>query len=200
GKAEWIKMVGALYGKEKTADSIFRAVETRYLMVRDSVSRRTANRPGVLLGLPFRDTWYVSPGNSYVSKLLEDAGGDYLWKDTDSETSMPKSLESVFVTAVRADYWLNTGAARSKAGILAIDARLGDLPCFRSGNIYNNDRRINRAGGNDYWESGCINPDVILLDIASILHPGLFAGHKLFYYRKITSTAPPQSSHEGAGS
>jgi iron complex transport system substrate-binding protein len=185
GKAEWIRMVGALYRKDMLADSIFRSVRKRYHDVADSVSRLTQKKPFVLLGLPYRDTWYVSPGNSYVSKLIEDGGGDYLWKGTESETSMPKSIESVFVSAIRADYWLNTGTARSEADIVAIDTRLADLPCVRSGNLYNNDRRINRAGGNDYWESGSINPDIILKDIASILHPGLFAVHKLFYYRKL---------------
>jgi iron complex transport system substrate-binding protein len=41
------------------------------------------------------------------------------------------------------------------------------------------------GGGNDYWESGAINPQVILKDIASILHPELFENYDLVYYRKI---------------
>ena len=41
------------------------------------------------------------------------------------------------------------------------------------------------GGGNDYWESGTINPHVILKDIASILHPGLFGDYEPVYYRKI---------------
>ncbi len=68
----------------------------------------------VLLGLPFKDTWFVSPGNSFISKLIEDAGGSYLWKDTKSAVSMPFGLENVYLKAVNADFWLNIGTVQNE--------------------------------------------------------------------------------------
>jgi iron complex transport system substrate-binding protein len=185
GKAEWIKMIGALYSKEYMADSIFRTIEKEYNAIKSYVNAHAKARPDVLLGLPFKDTWYISPGNSYVSRLIEDAGGNYLWHGTISSVSMPMGLENVYVRALSADYWLNTGTADSKNEILSIDARLAELPCFKKGNLFNNNNRINVNGGNDYWESGSLNPNKILYDIASILHPGLFPDRKLYYYRKL---------------
>lgn len=185
GKAEWIKLMGALYSKEHMADSIFRTIENEYNRIKSYVNVHSDERPKVLLGLPFKDTWYVSPGNSYVTRLIEDAGGSYLWQNTVSSVSMPMGLENVFVKALSADYWLNTGTADSKGEILAIDLRLGELPCFRKGNLFNNNNRITINGGNDYWEGGSLNPHIILNDIASILHPGLFPGRKLYYYKKL---------------
>lgn len=185
GKAEWIKLIGALYSKEQMADSIFRTIEDEYNRIKSYVKTHSSERPKVLLGLPFKDTWFVSPGNSYVSRLIEDAGGYYLWHGVESSVSMPMGLENVYIKALTADYWLNTGTADTKSEILSIDSRLANLPCFRNGNLFNNNKRTNANGGNDYWESGSISPQIILNDIASVLHPGLFPGRELFYYKKV---------------
>jgi iron complex transport system substrate-binding protein len=98
---------------------------------------------------------------------------------------MPYGIENVFLRALAADFWLNIGSINNKDDISAVDLRLSDLPCFKKGNLYNNNKRISQSGGNDYWESGCIYPHLILEDIASILHPGLFGDHEMVFYRKI---------------
>jgi iron complex transport system substrate-binding protein len=138
-----------------------------------------------MLGLPFKDTWFISPGNSYISKLIYDAGGNYLWKDIKSSVSLPYTLENVWLQSANADYWLNTGSAASKSEIEAFDPRLAEISSFKKGKLYNNTNRISPGGGNDYWESGTINPQTILRDIASILHPEYFKNYYLVYYRKI---------------
>jgi iron complex transport system substrate-binding protein len=185
GKAEWIKVFGALYCKEKLADSLFASISASYNSDKEYISENIESRPNVLLGLPFRDTWYISPGNSYINRLIEDAGGKYLWSETRSGISMPYGMENVYKKSMEAEYWLNTGGASSKNDILALDRRLGELPCFQNGALYNNNKRLSVAGGNDYWENGIMNPHLLLKDIASILHPDLFIDYEPFYYRKI---------------
>jgi iron complex transport system substrate-binding protein len=184
-KAEWIKLFGALYCKEDIADSIFKSEVETYNKLKSYISQNISYRPEVLLGLPFKDTWYVSPGNSFISKLIRDAGGNYLWQNTESSISMPFGIENVYLDALTADYWLNIGSVNTKDEISMVDQRLKDLPCFKNGNLYNNNKRITVNGGNDYWESGSIYPHVILKDIASILHPDLFIDNELFFYREI---------------
>ena len=184
-KAEWIKLFGALYCKDKMADSIYNSEVESYNDLKAVIGRNSKSRPKVLLGLPFNDTWYISPGNSFISKIISDAGGDYLWKGTKSNVSMPFGIENVYLKAMSADYWLNTGSAGSKDEITYIDQRLKQLPCFKNGNLYNNNKRITKDGGNDYWESGSIYPHIILKDISAILHPDLFGDYELFYYRKL---------------
>jgi iron complex transport system substrate-binding protein len=185
GKAEWIKLFGALYCRENKADSIYNSEVQAYNDLKSYIAENITYKPVVLLGLPFRDTWFVSPGNSFISKLIADAGGEYLWTDTKSSVSMPFGLENVYLKAVNAEYWLNIGTVRSKSEIPAVDPRLSELPCFLSGKMFNNNNRVTEAGGNDYWESGTVYPHLILKDIASILHPELFPDYKLFYYRRI---------------
>jgi len=185
GKAEWIRFIGALFCKEEMADSIFAGIEKEYNKLKSYISVNTGERPKVLLGLPFRDTWYISPGNSYISTIVADAGGDYLWMDTESSESMPLGLENVYMKAISAGYWLNTGSAGTLSDIATIDERLTRLNCYKTGNVFNNNRRTGKEGGNDYWEGGSLNPHLILRDIAAILHPDLFEGHELIYYRRL---------------
>lgn len=185
GKAEWIKVFGAIYDKEEEAARIFRNISDEYFTVMKTVNGKTSYRPKVMLGLPWKDTWFISPGNSFVSKLIADAGGKYLWKDTESETSMPYGVENVWMKAREADFWLNISTASRHEDIINVDYRLGDLPSYRTGKLYNNNKRVAINGGNDYWESGSISPHIILKDIASILHPGIFPGYELYYYQKV---------------
>ena len=184
-KAEWIKLFGALYCKESLADSIYNSEVQAYLNLKSYISKNISFRPKVLLGLPYKDTWYISPGNSFISKMISDAGGDYLWHNTDSPVSMPSGIENVYLRALTADYWLNIGSVTTKDEISMVDKRLEDIPCFKNGNLYNNNNRVTTNGGNDYWESGSLYPHIILNDLASILHPELMRSNELFFYRKL---------------
>lgn len=185
GKAEWIKVLGALYCKEAAADSLFTNISNEYNSLKAFILGKIVEKPSVLLGLPWKDTWYISPGNSYINKLINDAGGKYLWDDTESEMSMPYGLENVFLKAVKADYWINIGNVNSKREIIAVDNRLGELPVYKTGRLFNNNNRINESGGNDYWESGSINPQLVLSDMAKIFHPELFSDTDFYYYKKL---------------
>lgn len=185
GRAEWIKLFGALYCRESRADSIFNLESAEYNRLKSYIRQNITSRPKVLLGLPFKDTWYISPGNSFINKLITDAGGDYLWSDTESSSSMPMGLENVYLKALNADFWLNIGGVNSRKDISVSDERLCDLPCFKNDNLFNNNKRTTPEGGNDYWESGCVYPHLILTDLAAILHHDLFRSTELMYYKRI---------------
>src|ERR1035437_9264674 len=129
-RAEWIKLFGALYCKENLADSIYKSEVDEYNKLKSYIDQNAMNKPKVLLGLPFKDTWYISPGNSFMSKLIIDAGGDYLWRDTKSSVSMPYGIENVYLRGMKADFWLNIGSASSRNEISIVDSRMEDLPCF----------------------------------------------------------------------
>lgn len=184
-RAEWIKLFGALYCKESLADSIYKSEVAEYGKLKSYIDQNTSNKPKVLLGLPFKDTWYISPGNSFIGKLISDAGGDYLWMNTKSSMSMPYGIESVYLQGMKADFWLNIGSVTSKNEISNVDQRLDDLPCFKKDDLFNNNKRVTENGGNDFWESGSLHPHLLLKDIATILHPEIFSEHELTFYRKI---------------
>ncbi len=185
GKAEWIKVFGALFNKSALADSIFNMAVDEYNDVMEKVKKKGSDKPLVLLGLPWKESWYISPGNSYVSKLIEDAGGEYIWSDIISDFSMPFNIENVFIRAFEADYWLNPGTADNLSDIINVDHRLSALNSFTSGRVFNNNLTVSRDGANDYWETGSVRPGLILKDMAIIFSKDLFPDDTLRFYKQL---------------
>ncbi|MCK4745838.1 MAG: ABC transporter substrate-binding protein, partial [Bacteroidales bacterium] len=184
GKAEWIRFFAQFYDLEKESLLFFDRVDSSYQRLVESTSG-VVKRPGVMIGLPWKDTWYVAGGQSFASRLITDAGGDYLWKENRSSEAIPLDLESVYSRAVQADVWINPGVANTLEELIRFDDRFRELPVLEQGSVYNNNARMNREGGNDYWESGTIRPDLILADLISVFHPDLLPYHSMFYYRKL---------------
>ena len=52
---------------------------------------------------------------------------------------------------------------------------------FREGKIFNNIKRTIPGGGNDFWESGTVNPHLVLRDLISIFHPSLISEEPVYY-------------------
>ncbi|MFC2151646.1 ABC transporter substrate-binding protein [Bacteroidota bacterium] len=184
GKLEWIKLFGALYDKEDLAKNYFNKIKNEYQNLL-ALTEKKSNKPKVLFGLPYKDTWYVPGGNSFLAKMTADAGGDYIWKSNESRESLPFDLESVFINASDAEIWLNNGTVLSKNDILKVDERFEDFNPFISGKIFNNNLMVNEFGGNDYWEKGLIEPHIVLKDMIKIFHPELLPSHDLVYYKII---------------
>lgn len=184
GKAEWIRFFSLFYEKEEQSAHLFNTIDSAY----NALSKLALNahpKPVVLNGLPWKDTWYMAGGKSFAARFIKDAGGDYLWGDNSSTQAIPMDLESVYVKAVNADTWINPGAATSISDILQMDERFGDLSVLESGSVFNNNARSSPAGGNDYWESGTVRPDLILADLIEVFHPDLLTDHRFVYYRQL---------------
>jgi iron complex transport system substrate-binding protein len=184
GKAEWIKFAGELFNKGELADSIFGETERKYKEL-TRISAGQANKPKVMMGLPYRDAWWVPGGDSYMARLIADAGGDYIGSDNSSRESYVISFEEALMWASVADFWLNVGMVTSKSEILAADSRFEKFRVFSQGEIFNNNRRATGLGGNDFWESGVVAPEVILADLISIFHRGALNSQEMTYYQEI---------------
>jgi iron complex transport system substrate-binding protein len=184
GRAEWIKFTAAFFNEEAVAEEFFAEVATRY---EDLAARASASeeRPTLLVNAPFQGTWYMPGGNSFLAQFFADAGADYLWADDDTQVSLQLSFETVFAEAANADIWVHPGAATSLDELLAMDERFANFAAFQQGAVYNNTKRLNENGGNDYWESGMINPHLILADQIAIFHPDLLPDHELYYYQRL---------------
>jgi iron complex transport system substrate-binding protein len=184
-RCEWIRVFGLLTGKEEAADSILAVVSENYRETVRMVRNNIADRPVVLLGSPWEDVWYVSPSNTYTGRLIEDAGGNYLFRDLKGPHSVPFSVESVYRRAVEADLWINPGSAGNLGEIAASDHRMTMLPVYKQGRVWNNRKRVTPEGGNDYWESAVVRPDLLLKDFVSIIHPELMPDYQQYYYSKL---------------
>lgn len=187
GRVEWIKFVGAFFQKEGMASAQFDSVVARYearsALVQDLPVDK---RPTVFVGSLWRGTWFMSGGKTYPAQLLRDAGANYLWGDNDSQQSLALDFETVYEKAHDADCWITMrNEWYSRDDVVAEDERYKGFMAFKKGNVFNANARLNAHGGNDYWETGLIEPDVVLADIIKILYPDLLLDHQFKYYRKL---------------
>jgi len=207
GKAEWVVALAYLCGVEEQGKALFEEVEARYNTLRNQ-KHCSAYRPRVMLNLPYRDTWFMPPAGSYMVRLIEDAGGEYILTEngkrktengkrktknekrkaengeSSSTTSTPISLEEALVLASRADFWLNLGQIASKEELCAVAPRFANVDAVKFHRIYNNTKRTNASRGSDFWESGAVRPDLILGDLIKILHYEA-PTDSLYYYTQL---------------
>ncbi|MGV3509514.1 MAG: ABC transporter substrate-binding protein [Sphingobacteriaceae bacterium] len=184
GRAEWVKVMAALVNKEDIVNEKFATIENEYNKLAQ-VGRNASLKPTIIVGMPYKGSWFVPDGTSFLTRFFKDAGASYAWYDTKGTGSMGLSFESVAPIALKADYWINCGTAISKADIAANDVRYTYFKPYKSNAIYNFNKKINDLGSNDYWESGVVNPHIVLADLIKILHPDLLPKHELVYYRQI---------------
>ncbi len=184
GRAEWAKLIGFLTGTEKPAVEKFKTIDARYRQLCEK-AKLTTTRPEVICNLPYKGTWYLPGGNSYIANLLRDARASYGWYNDLNRGGIRVDFESVFLAGLKADIWINPGSATSLEGITGVDPRLSNFKPVKTGRVFNRNKRVHPNGANDYWESGLVNPHLLLADIISILHPEVLPGHELFYYQKL---------------
>lgn len=184
-KAEYIKLMGVLFGKEKEAETIFMEIEKNYLEIQNKVKNSSENPPKVLTNHMYGDVWYMPAGESFQAILFEDAGGEYLWASSKGTGALNLSFETVFEKANDADVWMNAGDFPSKAALLASFPNYNWFKSFQNGRVYNWNKRKSATGANDYFETGTARPDWVLMDLAAIFHPELFPGHELYFYENL---------------
>jgi len=183
-RTEWIKFMSCFYDKLEEGIRFFNKQDEDFLKLKGLVDK-ISDKPSVMTGLPWKNTWWVPGGRSFAAELIRDAGGRYIWESDTSHEALPLDIESVYDRAGEADIWINSGTASSLEDIVRTDPRLALFRPYKESMIYNNNARLNPYGGNDYWESGVICPASILKDLISIFHPAVIKDHKLTYYRKL---------------
>ncbi len=184
GRAEWVKYMSLFFGKEKEAKKVFQKIEKAFSEALE-IAKQAQGRPTVLVEIPFKGTWYVSGGDSYMANLLKLAGADYPWQADTTAGAIPLDIEAVYPIALEADYWINLGTLEKKSELMSIDSRFADFKAVKQNQLYNNNKTSNAQGGNDYWNTGIMNPDLILLDFLKIFHPELLPDYELTYYQAL---------------
>ncbi len=186
GRAEWMKFIALFFNREADAAEAFDAVAAEYQRVAE-LTASLPERPTVLLGSVYNGTWYVAGANSYMAKLLADAGAAYLWADQGDVGALPLSFESVYAVAAGADFWLNPDNSFwfSIGDVMASDPRYADFEALERGQLFNNNANVNENGGNAYYEEGAAHPERVLKDLVRILHPHLLPDHELEFFRQI---------------
>jgi len=182
GRAEWIRFYSLFYNNESYVDSLFNITVENYNKIKEKTAS-VKNRPSVFLDLMFGGTWYISGGNSFISKMMEDAGATYVWHNDGRDQSTPLPFEEILDKAGDADFWLIKYFNSSTLTYSLLEKEYKPYSyfnAFKKRNIY----ECNTSDRN-YYEDLPIHPDYILQDFAYIFHPELFPNYTPKYYTKM---------------
>lgn len=179
-RAEWIKLLGALYGRLPQADSIYSAVERDYKALAARAAEAQSH-PLVLTEKLTSGYWFVPGGASYMARMIEDAGGRYPWEGNTSAGSLQLDFSAVYARAADADVWL----IRIFGGSLSLDDLRDEyvlnsqFGAFKSGRVY-----VANTAEVPLFDEFPFHPERLLAEYAAIFHPEADFG-SLRYYRKI---------------
>lgn len=184
GKAEWIKFFGVLYGLDEKANTIFSNIEKEYNTTLE-LAKKATSKPTILAGDMFEGTWYLPKGTSWGSLLLAQAGGNYLWKETEGTGSLSLSFETVLEKAKDADFWITSGQFSSLKEMTDANPHYTQFNAFQQKNVYSFCNKKGKTGGILYYELAPNRPDIVLKDIVKTLHPELLPDYTPFFFERL---------------
>ncbi len=184
GRAEWIKFSAVFLGGADYADSAFRKIENSYNSYKNLV-KDIRYKPSVFSDKYFAGQWYVPGGKSYIARLFDDAGSDYLWKSDSGVASFPLDYEVVFKKAAHADFWRIVGSYNDEASYDFIGSQnelYTHFDAFKNKHIIWCD-----AKNTSYFEKSPLEPQILLADLIYCFHPELLPGYKPVYYKVLAA-------------
>jgi iron complex transport system substrate-binding protein len=186
GRAEWIKFTGILLGKYEEAVGVFQEIEKAYQEAETLIKDQpNLERPKVLSGVLYEDVWYLPGADSWGAKILQNAGGDYVFSDQDGSGSIQLSYEYVLDHAMEAPIWIGSADYESVEQMGDAEPRYRSFLAFQNGSIYTYTKKKGPKGGLEYFELGYVRPDLVLKDLIKILHPQLLPDYDLYFYRQL---------------
>jgi len=177
GRMEWIKFMAAFYEKEDIAEKHFNAALKK---VDDAINTvASEEKPTVAWGMVYDGKVYVPESDSYVAKMIEMAGGNYILKDSALESG-EISIEEFYDKAKDADVfiWETMGPApASLEAMIEETPLLADFKSVQGKNVWRLD--------DDYWQS-IDKTDVIIKSLAAIFHPDELEQSEIEHYVRYT--------------
>lgn len=186
GRAEWIKFTGILLGKYEEAVAAFEKIEKAYQDAEKLTQNLTESaKPKVLSGVMYQDIWYAPGADSWGARILENAGGSYIFADQSGEGSLQLNYEFVLDNGLDTDFWIGSADFADLKAMGNSEARYQAFTPWKTGEVYTYTAKKGATGGLEYFELGYVRPDLILKDLIKILHPELLPGYELYFYQKL---------------
>ena len=180
GRAEWVKFYGELVGKRVEADSLYNAVVAAYNEVKKTAAS-AQTRPTVVTEMLISGVWNVPGGKSYMARILNDAGGKYLWAEDQNTGSLALDFNQVLAVAQNADYWFikwtNINSLKDLQGAYDLNK---EMEAFKNKRVYVCDTDKTR-----FFDRIPFHPEVLMREFAAILHPELFPDFQNQMYHHI---------------
>ena len=179
-QAEWIKFIGMLTGNTAKANALFSETEQNYLDAKALVGDKTTTKPLAFYGKMHGDNWYAMGGESFISKIIADAGGQYFLND-ERTGGVNLDFENVYAQGERCDYWVIQNKGKEKQtydNLLAEDSHYGDFRAFKERKII-----CCEYSHTPVNELSPMEPDIVLKDFIKVFYPDALPEYVPKYYQ-----------------
>lgn len=141
GRTEWMKLYGALLGEEQQAEEEFQKQADQLARIE---SEEGTGKTVAFFYISSNGYANVRKTNDYVAKMIELAGGTYIFNDLDDDenslSTMNMDMEEFYARAKDADYIIYNstidGELTTIEELLAKSALLGDFKAVQDGNVW----------------------------------------------------------------
>ncbi len=141
GRVEWIRFYGAMLGREEEADAVFAGQEESLDRVTEEAD---TGKTVAFFYLATNGTVNVRKSSDYVPKMIELAGGTYVFEDLgsqeDHKSSVNMSMEEFYATAKDADYLIYNstieGQLQTVEDLLDKSSMLRDFQAVQNGHVF----------------------------------------------------------------
>ena len=118
GRAEWIKLYGALTDHEEEAEAFF---NEQMESIKELDDFKNTEKTVAFFYISTDGKVVVRRSTDYIPKMIEIAGARYVFKDLDDEsgrTAVDMSMEQFYASAIDADYIIYNGSIDSSVKTL----------------------------------------------------------------------------------
>ena len=140
GRMEWIKFYGALTGKEEQAEALY---DEQLDALAPILDRPSTGKTAAFFYITANGAANVRKSTDYVAKMLELAGGKYIFDDLtddDARSTMNMQMESFYAGAKDADVLIYNstidGELQTLDELLAKSPLLADFKAVKNGNVW----------------------------------------------------------------
>ena len=141
GRTEWIKLYGVLLGKEEEAERVFKEQEKRMESV---LSENNTGKTVAFFYITTNGLANVRKSNDYVSKMIELAGGRYIFENLGENdnalSTVNMQMEEFYAKAKDADYIIYNSAIDGELQtidqLLEKSSLLKDFKAVNNGNVW----------------------------------------------------------------
>ena len=180
GRMEWVKLYGVLMGKEDAAEAAFKA---RTEALKEISDQENTGKTVAFFYLTSKGAVNVRKSSDYVPKMIELAGGKYIFENLGDEeskaSSMNMQIEEFYAGAKDADYLIYNstvdGEIGSLAELLAKSDLLKDFKAVKEGHVW-------CTTNNFYQESMSLG--TFIMDVHKILTENEAADTEYMYLLK----------------
>jgi len=142
GRTEWVRLYGLLLGKEEEAENVFEREREAFASIN---TEEMSDKTVAFFYITTNGEANVRKSSDYLPKMIELAGGSYIFQDLGEEDDTASStvtmqMEEFYASAKEADYLIYNSAVEGELStveeLIGKSSLLENFQAVKDGNVY----------------------------------------------------------------